>query len=144
MRRDAKARTLEIHRLVQGVLKQGMGEATQRLWAERAVRAVSKVFPGGEYSTWTVFERLLPQAYASAELTGQWEFEFPETAGLLNAAGFCLDERARYTEAERFYLQALAIWERLPGPERHDMAATLHNLAALYYDQANTKGRAPL
>ena len=44
-RRDPKAGTLEIHRLVQTVLKQGMDEATQRLWAERVVRAVDRAFP---------------------------------------------------------------------------------------------------
>jgi hypothetical protein len=37
VRRDPNASTLEIHRLVQAVLKGGMDEATQRLWAERAV-----------------------------------------------------------------------------------------------------------
>src|SRR5271165_7291960 len=58
--RDANARTLEIHRLVQAVLKQAMDEATQRLWAERAVRAVNRAFPGVEFSTWAVCERLLP------------------------------------------------------------------------------------
>ena len=42
LRRDSKARTLEIHRLVQTVLKQAMDQATQRLWAKRAVRAVNR------------------------------------------------------------------------------------------------------
>ncbi len=42
VRRDANASTLQIHRLVQALLKQGMDETTQRLWAERAVRAVDR------------------------------------------------------------------------------------------------------
>jgi len=46
LRRDPNASTLEIHRLVQAVLKQGMDEATHHLWAERAVRALAyKVHP---------------------------------------------------------------------------------------------------
>ena len=48
--RDPTARTLQIHRLVQAVLKQSMDEATQGSWAERAVRAVSRAFPGVAYS----------------------------------------------------------------------------------------------
>jgi hypothetical protein len=36
LRRDPNARTLEIHRLVQAMLKQAMDETTKRLWAERA------------------------------------------------------------------------------------------------------------
>jgi hypothetical protein len=39
LRRNPNTRTLDIHRLVQAVLKQGMDVATQCLWAERALRA---------------------------------------------------------------------------------------------------------
>jgi NB-ARC domain len=60
LRRDPNARTLAIHRLVQGVLKQGMDEVMQRLWAERAVRALDLAFPDVEFSTWAACERLLP------------------------------------------------------------------------------------
>ena len=77
-----------------------MDEATQRLWAERAVRAVNRAFPLVEFSNWAGCERLLPQAHACAELINQWGFEFPEAARLLNQAGFYLYERGRYTDAE--------------------------------------------
>ncbi len=42
--RDRETNTLSIHRLVQEVLKDQMNEGTQRLWAERTVRAVNRVF----------------------------------------------------------------------------------------------------
>ncbi len=45
VQRDPESKTLSIHRLVQEVLKDQMDEETQRQWAERAVRAVSRVFP---------------------------------------------------------------------------------------------------
>ena len=70
-------RTLEIHRLVQAVLKDGMEEATQRGWA---VRVVHPAFPGVEFSTWPLCERLINQAHICAELINQWSFEFPEAA----------------------------------------------------------------
>lgn len=53
---------LRFHRLVQAVLKQAMDEVTQRLWAERVVRAVNCAFPKVEFSTWALCDRLLPQA----------------------------------------------------------------------------------
>jgi hypothetical protein len=80
-----------------------MDEATQRLWAERTVRAVDRAFPSVEFSTWAVCERLLPQVYACAELINQWGFEFPEAARLLNENGFYLRERARYADAYPLY-----------------------------------------
>ena len=61
LRRNSNTSTLEIHHLVQFVLKQRMDDGTQRLWAERAVRAVNRAFPTVEFSTWTVCERLLPR-----------------------------------------------------------------------------------
>ena len=145
LRRDPNASTLEIHRLVQAVLKRGMDEATQRLWAERAVRAVNRAFPAVEFSTWAVCERLLPQAHACAELINQWGFEFPEAARLLNQAGFYLYERGRYTDAEPLYERALAIREKALGPEHPDVATSLNNLAVLYRSPRPIReGRAPL
>jgi tetratricopeptide (TPR) repeat protein len=135
LRRDPNARILEIHRLVQAVLKQGMDQAAQRLWAERAVRAVNRAFPKVEFSTRAVCERLLAQAHACAELINQWGFGFPEAARLLNKAGSYLHERGRYTEAEPLYQRALAIREKALGPEHPDVATSLNNLALLSHNQ---------
>jgi hypothetical protein len=90
VRRDPNTRALEIHRLVQLVLRQGMEHATQRSWAERAVRTVNRVFPIPEFPTWPVCERLLTQAHACAEAIKKWGFDFPEAARLLNRVGFYL------------------------------------------------------
>jgi tetratricopeptide (TPR) repeat protein len=144
LRRDPNARILEIHRLVQAVLKQPMDEAPQRLWAERAVRAVNRAFPSPEFSTWAGCERLLSQAHACAELIDHWDFEFPEAARLLNQAGFYLHERGRYTDAKPLYERTLAIREKALGPERPDVANSLNNLAALYKNQGQYAKTEPL
>jgi tetratricopeptide (TPR) repeat protein len=144
LRRDPNASTLEIHRLVQSALKQGMDETTQRLWAERAVRAVNLAFPEVEFSTWAVCERLLPQAHACAELINQWVFEFPEVAGLLNRAGGYLSERGRYTDTAPLYQRALAIREKALGSEHPDVATSLSNVAALYNTHGQYAKAAPL
>jgi len=144
--RDPKDKTLEIHRLVQAVLKQSMGEATQRLCAERAVRAVNQVFPSVEFSTRGLCERLLAQAHACAKRIDEWRLQFPEGAELLNKAGLYLYERGRYTDAEPLYKQALFILEKTPGPEgpRPDVGRTLHNLAELYTQQDQYAKAEPL
>ena len=134
------ARTLEIHRLVQAVLKQGMDKDMQRLWAERALRAVNRAFPSGEFSTWAVCERLLPQAYACAELIKQWSFGFPEAARLLNDVGLYLEERARYTDVEPLFERALAIREKALGVEHPNVARSLSSLSGLYNSQGGVWG----
>jgi tetratricopeptide (TPR) repeat protein len=144
LRRDRNTSTLEIHRLVQGVLKQAMDEANRRLWAERVVRAINRASPKIEFSTWPLCDRLLPQAHACAGLINQWGFGFPEAARLLNHAGFYLYERGRYTDAKPLYDRALAIREKALGPEHPDVATSLNNLAALYDNQGQYGKAEPL
>jgi tetratricopeptide (TPR) repeat protein len=144
LRREPKTRTLEIHRLVQAVLKQGMEMATQRLWAERAVRVVDLAFPDVEFWTWAFCERLLAQVHACAELIKQWGIEFSEAGRLLNAAGVYLHERGRYTDAEPLYERALAILEKALGAEHSGVARSLNNLAELYRAQGRYAKAEPL
>ncbi len=42
----------------------------------------------------------------------------------------------RYAEAEATHKRALAMWERIGGPNSTDVAVCLNNLAMVYYDQA--------
>ena len=135
IKRNPESKTIDIHRLVQEVLKDQMTEAEQRLWAERTVRALNDSFPGVEFSNWPLCERLLPHAQTSAALIEGWALEFPEAARLLNQTGFWLNERARYPEAKPLYQRALAIREKALGPEHPDMATSLNNLALLYNNQ---------
>jgi tetratricopeptide (TPR) repeat protein len=133
--RDPPTQTLTMHRVVQAVLKDAMDEATQRLWAERAVRALARGFPGVEFATWPQCERWLPQALAGAEWIVHGDFRFAEAAGLLNQAGVYLHERGRYWEAEPLYQRALVIREQALGPDHPHTAASLNNLAELYRAQ---------
>ena len=55
----------------------------------------------------------------------------PQT--LLDAAAYAgvLDGLERYDESEPIYRRALAVFEQAYGPEHYEVAATLHNLAAV-------------
>jgi tetratricopeptide (TPR) repeat protein len=132
LRRDLDAGTLEIHRLVQAVLKQTLDEPTQRTWAERAVRTINRSFPKAEFSTWQLCEQLLPQAQECVELIDRWDFEFSEGARLLNNAGFYLYQRGRYADAEAFLGRALRIREKTIVENHPDLAISLSSLARLY------------
>ena len=124
--------TLTIHRLVQAVLKQGMNKSTQRRWAERAVRAVNQAFPEVDYDTWLQCQHYMPQVQACAALIDQWNMTFAETAQLLMQAGNYLEQSAQYAQAEPLCQRALAIREKVPGPEHPSTAITLNALALLY------------
>ncbi len=143
--RNANKKTLDIHRLVQTVVKSAMNDADQRLWAERVVGAVNKTFPNpGHFANWPQCERLLPHAQACADLINQFDLEFAESALLLNQAGYYLCQRARFTEAEPLYLHALAINEKIHGPDHPYVAIRLDNLANLYAAQGKYAEAEPL
>jgi tetratricopeptide (TPR) repeat protein len=143
LHREPKTKMLSIHRVVQLILKHGMDEAEQRIWAEKAVRAVDSAFPSGnfKFSEWNQCERLLLCAQTCAALIDEWVFEFEEAACLLHQTAFYLKEKAEYTQAKPLYERALAIWEKVHGKEHPLVATSLNNIAELYrakgaYEQA--------
>lgn len=144
VKRHADSHTLTIHRLVQAVLKDKMSSQKRRRWAERAVQAVSHVFPLVEVSTWPSCQRYLPHALECAAHIEQWHVSFPEAAHLLNQAAYYLEDRAQYLEAEPLYQHALEIRERTLGLDHPDTAQSLNNLASLYECQGKCEKAAPL
>jgi tetratricopeptide (TPR) repeat protein len=142
--RDPETQTLSIHRLVQEVLKDQLNEETQRLWAERTVRAVSNVFPDPEYTNWDICSRYLIHAQGCSDLIDRWELLFTEAASLLNRMGGYLRQRGEYEQAEPLYQRALALRERMLGPEHTDTATSLNDLAVLYYSQGKYEQAEPL
>jgi tetratricopeptide (TPR) repeat protein len=144
LRRDADAKTLGIHRLVQEVIQDGLTKEEKGQWAERAVRAVNGAFPSPEFANWAECERLVPQALACASLIEAYGFESKEAARLLNAIGYYLDDRARFSDAEPLYEHALGIREKVLGPEDPDVATSLSNLATLYFHEGRYAQAEPL
>ena len=100
VKRDPEAKLLNMHRLVQVVLKENLDQATQREWAERSVRAVNAAFPEGEFAAWERCELCLPHALLCARWIEQYSFTSPEAVRLLHVAGFYLRERGQYAQAE--------------------------------------------
>lgn len=135
IQRDPESKTLSIHRLVQEVLKGQMNEETKHLWAERAVRAVSRAFPKPEYQNWDRCRKLLLHAQACSALIEQWKLFFTEAATLLNYLGYYLWQRGEYEQVESLHQRALAIREKVLGPEDYDTADSLAHLAFFYKNQ---------
>jgi tetratricopeptide (TPR) repeat protein/transcriptional regulator with XRE-family HTH domain len=141
IKRDPVERYLNMHRLVQLVLKDGLDESTQRQWAERTIRAVNRAFPEVALETWAICERCLPHVHSCVALIDRHSFAFPEAARLLHYAGWYLRERGLYEQSAFFLHRALNMREQLLGSDHPDTATTLHVLARLYqyqgkYDQA--------
>jgi tetratricopeptide (TPR) repeat protein len=135
IQRDAPDHSLDIHRLVQEVLKDEMTAEQLREWAERAVRAVNLSFPQPDFPNWPDCERLLPHAKVCAALAQDSQLEFEEAGLLSNKLAFYLDDRAQYLEAEPLFQAALRIGQRVLGPEHPAIAVYFNNLGLLYTHQ---------
>jgi len=144
IRRNTGLKVLNIHRLVQVVLKDRIDENTQRQWAVRTVQAVNSVFPDVTFEAWPQCERLFHQAQVCADLIEQYALAFPEAARLLNLAGYYLQERGHYTQAEPLARRSLEIREQVLGPEHLDVASSLNYLAWLYHEQGRYSEAEPL
>ncbi len=147
LQRNPKTKILTIHRLVQTILRYEMDEATQRDWAEKAVRAVDSVFPTGltDISKWSTCERLLPCAQTCVELIEEWELEFEEAGLLLSQiADYLYHRKADYDSTKLLLERSLAIREKVFGKEHPDVAESLNNLAELHRVQGNYDQAKPL
>jgi tetratricopeptide (TPR) repeat protein len=144
LERDADSRTLSLHRLVQEVVREGMGEEQRREWAERVVRVLNAATPEVEFEAWPLCDRLLPHQLACAEYIDEQGSACLEAARLLNQTAEYLGERAQYSAAEPMYRRALAIREREMGDEQPQTATSLNDLAGLLQDQGNYAEAEPL
>ena len=131
VKRDPEARLLNLHRLVQVVLKESLDLQAQRQWAEHSVRVVNRAFPEVEFASWERCEFCLPHALIGAQLIEQYSFTFREATRLLHVAGVYLRDRGQYPQAELLLKQALALRERVLGPEHPEIVSTLNQLAWL-------------
>jgi tetratricopeptide (TPR) repeat protein/transcriptional regulator with XRE-family HTH domain len=144
IRRNSEARFLSVHRLVQAVLKDGMDMKQQRLWAERAIRAINRAYPDVEVATWTQCQRCLPNVETTMLHLQEYGLSFPEAARLLNEAAAYLTAHAEYGQAEALLQKALSIRQHLLEPLHPDTALTLNDLGMLYLTQGKYQQSEPL
>lgn len=140
--READARTLTIHRLVQAVLQDAMSEKMRDEWVRRTIYAINATFPSVDFSLWQQCERCLPHALACAELIEQGKPTLLEAASLFYRVGWYLDDRGRYSQAASVDEQSLLIYEQQLGSEHLDTASILNNLAGVYKSREVRASRA--
>jgi tetratricopeptide (TPR) repeat protein len=132
--RDAEEPFFLVHRLVQDVTRRRhKGEARQSSLDE-ALGWISAAFTGDpqDVRNWPTLDPLVPHVRtvtAHADAAG-----IPEpTARLMNQLGLLLEVKALHAEAEPLLRRAVAIKERILGPDHPNVAACIGNLAHLLH-----------
>jgi tetratricopeptide (TPR) repeat protein len=141
--RDPVAETdaIRLHRLVREV-------AAVRRDVQRAlVAALAVAFPDNAINNPALWQRCAP---LTPHLLAICETEFADAESrlqcgvLLQRAGSFFHGCAAYGVARRLYERALAIREKVLGPEHPDTATSLAGLAVLLQDQGDLVGARPL
>jgi len=143
VRQRTDSTTLNMHHLIQIVLKNDLTKKQQHQLASQAVRLINFIFPAVSFETWTGCERSLPQAVHCATLIHEYKLNLKEGGLLLERLGFYYYQRGCYTDAETYLRQALHLQEGNSHGDPSDTAQTLNSLALLYqqlarYEQAET------
>ena len=144
IKRDPEAKILNVHRLVQVVLKDGLDQQTKRLWAERTIRAVNAAFPDASFENWSHCELYLPHVDVCVGIIDEHHLNSPQAVRLLHQAGIYLSDRGQYEQAELFLQRALTIREQGLRAELPETARVLNDLAWLYYYQGKYQQAEPL
>lgn len=143
VKRNLGEHTLSIHRLVQAVLWEEMGDQERQVWQRRAIRALDTAFPEIIPENWKQCERFLPHLLACVATLPEDVLD-PDLAVVLRKTADYLRGRARFKQAEPLYQRALHIEEQLWGPEHPRLAAPLYGLALLLYEQGRYVQAEPL
>ncbi len=125
--------TLSLHRLVQAVIRDRLGEEGRKQWAEAAVKVVNKAFPfeSDDVRTWKECDRLLPHAVAATDFAEPLGVGMVAAARLINHMGMYSWGRAEYALAKAAYERALAIFRKFLGDDHRNTKTVRENLESL-------------
>jgi tetratricopeptide (TPR) repeat protein/transcriptional regulator with XRE-family HTH domain len=133
LKRHTESQMLSLHRLVQVVLREGMGEHERTMWMRRVIVVLNALFPSGKIDVWEQCEQLLPHVLVSAEATPD-QLGGLELADVLQKAATYLLNRGQDQQTE-MYRRALRIREQALGPEHLQVADALYWMGNVYSDQ---------
>lgn len=125
--------TINIHRLVQNVVRDRVAEDLQRGWSMSAFRAVSANLPDDprEPAAWETYERLVEHVHASAEQLSWSHSESREISLALCKTGAYFQERALYAPARADLERAVKIMGANHDFDSLEMATALNHFAAV-------------
>ncbi|HXM56583.1 MAG TPA: tetratricopeptide repeat protein [Candidatus Dormibacteraeota bacterium] len=144
---ERRADGLSLHRLVQAMVREALPAERRAAWLGAAVRVLRASFPDQpqeQPAQWALCARLLPHVQAVGQLAGDGAPEPGALSWLLDRGGMYLDGRADFATARPLLEHALAIRERVLGPDHPDTAESLDNLAGLYTHTGDLGAARPL
>ncbi len=135
---------VQLHRLVQAVIRQQLPPARQQETADRVVALLATAHPGDPTDSghWDAYARLAPHVLA----TSTWGDEHPASRQLMLAVVSYLNTRGDNRTSRRIAEELLVRWRQRLGPDHPDTLTLAANLTSALadltdYDAACTLGQ---
>jgi len=134
--------SLEVHRLVQTVVRATLGIEDEKAWATLAIRLLSAGFPNpaDEPANWRECQRLLPHVLAVAGHGQRLDVELAGWTSLYNRAAHYLWSRGRHQEAVTLLKEILVTRRRVLGDDHPDTLNVMNNLAVSLENLGDLEG----
>lgn len=126
-----------VHRLVQMVLRDRLGDKALAAWAKTAVDVMVDGFPSDPTPLSLQQDQLLSHALAALDHADGVEGSEESSGSLLNQVGAYLHRRGELQQARVLLERACAIREHADGPGTGALARSLNDLALVLQDQGH-------
>jgi nucleoside phosphorylase/tetratricopeptide (TPR) repeat protein len=136
--------TLTVHRLTQTVLRASHSALQHYAFALAAASVVWDALPEVGYTTWPVYQQLLPHALAAADHAADLPEPEDNSVALLLAASAYLADRGRSAAAEPIATRALKLSEAQAGSDDADIIFPLLLLGRIRRDRGHAAAAQPL
>ena len=131
IKRNKNSKSIDVHRLVQQVVLDGMELETINLWVCRVAKALGLIFPSPDLPNWAICEKYASHVLALAWSIRLYELQDLAAAELFSKCGAYFRERGMHIDAHKLLSLALAIREKVLGPDDPETASSIYELAVL-------------
>ncbi|GHO79489.1 hypothetical protein KSD_72600 [Ktedonobacter sp. SOSP1-85] len=133
IQRDGRENTLEMHRLVQAVIRDEMPESEQMQWAERVVTAIGTHILAKNNKINKIFDKFtILHSFEAATHILEWNFARIEAIPVLYIAGHQSIYLAGFHQATSFFSKGLSICDEILGDTHLLSVQMLTGLAITY------------
>lgn len=136
---------LSLNAVVQAVIREGMHDNARRKFAEVAVALLDAALPDFPYGAWNAdvamtHDSLDQHALAAATHAEGLNVALDTAARLFGKVGFSERIRGNLAEAKDCFGRALAIGEKIFGPDHPNVAAYVNNVGMVLRDMGDLDG----
>jgi tetratricopeptide (TPR) repeat protein len=131
---EVRYNVISVHRLVQAVTRAALAEkGTEAQWSDAALKLIDSAFrfDVDSFETYDPSERLLPHALAVTEHAERLGLIAEPTGRLLNRVGMYLWSRTQLRDARNVLERALAVAEKVYGPQHSAVATELNSIGLI-------------